>query len=240
MLPRPAPMALLPARLAPLLLLACAGGDGAPSAEDRARFVAALADGRCGAVEAPALRDDCWLAVAARTGDDVCGEVGDAELRGECWFQLAERRRDAALCPKAAPYAVDCALHVLSSGFAELTRGGVRPGEKEDDVAARIAASGLAADDMRPWSAWYRWVLGGMRPLDRSACDAVADPDRREACRRTGLALYDDLLNHARDTGTFPCDGGPLPAALQHAPDPELDARRAARADAATGDLCRR
>lgn len=212
------------------LLWACAG-PSTPDAEDRARFVAALSDGACETVRDRRLRDECWLARAEKSGEDVCAEVGDATLRGECWFLVAEKRKDATLCADAGPFAEDCALHLLSNGFAAWARAGALPGDREDEVAARIVASGLGADDPRPWSAWYRWVLGGQRPLDRGTCDRVTDRDRREACRRTGLAVYADLLNHARDTRTYPCDGGPLPLALQYTPDAELDALRAARTD---------
>ena len=191
----------------------------------------ALRDGRCDAVADDALRDDCWVAMAGEGTGDTCAQVTDTTLRGECWFRLAEARSDAALCPQAVPFAEDCALHVLSRGFATGVPRGLRPGRGEDDAAARIVASGLAVTDMRPWSAWYRWVLGQNHPLDRAACLDVVDPDRREACLHTALALYGDLLNNARDRGTYPCDGSPLPAVLQYTPDPELDALRAGRTD---------
>lgn len=213
-----------------MLLWAMACGDG-PDATDRAAFVAALTSGACADVKDGTLRDDCWLGRAKASGADVCARIGDATLQGECWFMVAEHTKDATLCPRAAPFADDCALHVLSNGFAAWVEPGTRPGDREDDVAARIVAAGLAADDPRPWSAWYRWVLGGLQPLDRAACDVVADATRREACRRTGLALYQDRLNHARDTGRYPCGGGPLPDDLVTTPDPELDAARAARTD---------
>ncbi len=210
------------------VLLACAGG-GAPPAEDRARYVAGLASGACADIRDDALRDDCREATAKAPAD--CEAVGDATLRGECWFQLAEATSDAALCPRATPFVDDCALHVLSRAFPKWLPKASRPGEHEAEAAARIAEAGLAADDMRPWSAFYRHVLGSTRPIDRSTCDKVDDPARREACKRTGIAMYQDLLNHARDHALYPCDGGPLPSVLAHAPDPELDAVIAGRRD---------
>jgi hypothetical protein len=120
---------------------------------------------------------------------------------------------------------------VLSRGFPTWLPRRARPGEHEEEAARRIAAAGLAEDDMRPWSAFYRHVLGSTRPIDRASCDRVTDPARREACRQTGLALYQDLLNMARDRQLYPCDGGPLPSLLTHTPDPELDALRAGRTD---------
>jgi len=210
------------------VLLACAGADPR-GADDRARYVAGLASGECAGIRDDALRDDCREATAKAPSD--CESVGDATLRGECWFQLAEATSDAALCPRAVPFVDDCALHVLSRAFPKWLPKAARPGEHEAEAAARITAAGLAADDMRPWSAFYRHVLGGTRPIDRSTCDKVENAARREACKRTGIAMYQDLLNHARDRGLYPCDGGPLPTLLAYAPDPELDAVIAARRD---------
>jgi hypothetical protein len=218
-----------------LPLLACgtaAPAVGGPVQGDPARFVAGLSSGDCTPVADPALRDDCRVSTAKAPAD--CEVVADATLRGECWFRLAEKGKDPALCPKAAPFADDCALHVLSAAFPKWIPKGTRPGDHDDDAAAQIAAAGLAADDMRPWSAWYRWVLLEERPLDRAGCANVADAARREACLHTGIALYQDLLNRARDRHTYPCDGGALPGALQTTPDPELDALRAARTDLCT------
>ncbi len=198
-------------------------------AADRAQFVAGLQTGACETITDPALRDDCHLAASKAPAD--CGRIEAEKVRGECWFQIAEKTRDPALCAKATPFVDDCALHVLSQAFPKAIPAGSRPGEHEDAAEALILSSGLAVTDMRPWSAWYRWVLGGMQPLDRAACAGVADPDRREACTHTGVALYQDLLNNARDRGLYPCDGGPLPPYLQTTPDPELDALRASRTD---------
>jgi len=210
------------------LLVACDAASTDAHA-DRARFVAALASGDCSGIVDPSLSDECREATA-RSPDD-CERVSGATLHGECWFTLAEASGDASLCTKAAPFTDDCALHVLSKGFADWLPRGTRPGAQEEQAATRIAAAGLAPDDMRPWSAYYRFVLGASRPIDRVGCAAVTDASRREACLKTGLALYQDLLNMARDRGIYPCDGSPLPPVLAYTPDPELDAVRAARTD---------
>jgi hypothetical protein len=212
------------------LLLAC-GGPNDGTATDARAYAEALRSGDCSAVRAVELRDDCLVAAVERSGDDRCADVRGDRARGECWFRLAEHRRDASLCERAAPYVDDCAMHVLTDGFSDWLPKDARPGEIEDEAAGRIAAAGLSPDDPRPWSAVYRTVLGRARPFDRASCAAVADATRREACERTGLAHYGDLLNHARDSGQYPCEGGPLPPLLQHTPDPELDALRASRAD---------
>ena len=99
---------------------------------------------------------------------------------------------------------------------------------------------GRAAGDMRPWSAWFRWVLGQQRPLDRGSCLAL-EGELRQACWNTGRALYQDRLNRARDQGSYPCPAeqsgqrAPLPAALRHGADAELDQLRLEREAA---DLC--
>lgn len=195
------------------------------------RYRQALDDGTCAAVEDPTLRDDCWIHRTREDQRSHCDAPSDARARGECWFVLAEATADPSLCPRAVPFADDCALHVLSTSFRALGEPGTHPGDHEEEVARRIQAAGLAADDPRPWSAWYRQVLAGNLPLDRASCDAVADLPRREACRHTGLALYNDRLNHARDHHLWPCDGSPLPRSLTVVPDPELDALVATRTD---------
>lgn len=145
---------------------------------------------------------------------------------------LAETNLRPDLCREAGPFADDCALHVVSWKFAtskELS---------EDAAAADIIASGLAVDDPRPWSAYFRELLGRAQPLDRSVCGAGSTPAREEACKRTGLALFEDRMNQARDRGTFMCvDGaptGPWPDLVAWAPDPELDEAFAARSDLCT------
>jgi hypothetical protein len=169
---------------------------------------------------------------ASKRPEDPCGGIQSERLRGECWFQVAEKGRDASLCKKAGEFREDCALHLLSSSFGTLVVKGTRPGEQEDKIEVKIKEAGLDPTDPRPWSAYYRWVLGGRRPLDRSLCRVVTDPMRQEACLQTGIAAYNDLLNYARDTQTFPCPkGSPLPKLLLYAPDPELDALIAGRTD---------
>ncbi len=212
-----------------LLLSACAEpSDHDRSAEARV-WATALASGDCqGLVED--LHDACVIADVERTRVDRCDDARAEHARGECRFRLAERTLDARICARAAPFAEDCALHVLSASFRTWVPAGAAPGGPEEDrLAERIAASGLAVDDPRPWSAWYRWVLGAQRPLDRSACGKVASPERREACIQTGRAVFEDRLNRARDEGTLGCGTSPgehdaLPETLRHTADAELDA----------------
>lgn len=209
----------LPLGALPLGCEPTAGGAGAAQ-----RYAEALRTGACAEAGAPELRDDCRLAHLDAAAAEPCAGFETERLRDECFFQLAEARKDAALCPRAGAFADDCALHVLSRGFGAWVGPGTRPGDREEEVAAHIAAAGLAGDDMRPWSAWYRWVLGGLDPLDRAACDAVAEPARREACRATAVAVFHDRLNNARDRRLVDCATGALPPLLAHTPDPELDA----------------
>ncbi len=205
-------------RLCLLLAGACAG--------DRATaFETAMSSGRCAELEWPELRDDC--AVFHRQ----CALVEGEKAGWECAFRQAEHEGDAAACAKAGGWADDCRLHVWAASFERWAPKGVRPGEAEAQVAERLPGFGLELTDPRPWSAWFRFVHGNSRPLDRAACAAVVDPMQAEACRQTALAHYGDMLNVARDRKLYPCDGGPLPAFLQYTPDPEIDALRARRTD---------
>lgn len=209
-------------------ILACGG----ETTSDAHLYQQGLQTGDCSSIAEVDYRDDCFLVTAAKRPDNPCGAIQSERLRSECWFQVAEQRRDASLCARAGEFREDCALHLLSSSFGKSVVKGTRPGEREGEIEKKIQEAGMEITDPRPWSAYYRWVLGGIRPLDRALCRAVTDPMRQEACLNTGLAAYNDLLNYARDTKAFPCPkGSPLPKLLQYAPDPELDALIAGRTD---------
>ncbi|MCB9765178.1 MAG: hypothetical protein H6739_35720 [Alphaproteobacteria bacterium] len=194
----------------------------------------------CAQINDPQLHTECtWAVVEALAPVD--GEAAAALCdglqgrgQGECYFRLAELRGDASWCAKAAPNEDDCRLHVFSQGMGGWLPRGAAPGAVEPLAAAPIQAAGLSVDDPRPWSALYRFVLGGQRPLDRSTCADAPTPLQQEACAQTALALFDDRLNHLRDRGEALCEGE-LPPAARYAPDPALDARLAERRAA---DLC--
>lgn len=196
----------------------------AACAQDRAAvYAAALKSGDCGAIDDPELRTDCQVQT------DQC-EALTGEDAAECWFLRAEKNREAAACANAGAFAFDCRMHLYTRALqVEVKDARVEP--DESGVAARIAAAGFEPADMRPWSAWYRHALARRRPLDRSVCRALTDPAHQQACLQTGLSLYNDYLNVARDRHLYKCDGGPLPELLQTTPDPELDALRATRGD---------
>lgn len=217
-----------------LLLFAC-GREPVPDAK---LYRNGLASGDCSPIRDSKLRDDCWVATAetkslrARPCDLVSGD----RYKGECWFVIAEREKDASYCSKAGVFTDDCALHVLSGGFASWVKAESVPGDQDAEFEERIKTSGMKATDPRPWSAYYRWVLGQHRPLDRKSCAKVEDPMRREACEKTGLAVYNDLLNNARDRKLLPCPSlKPLPPELAHTPDPELDSLLSSREDLCSG-----
>jgi hypothetical protein len=228
-----------------LALLAC--GSALPEARDRVGLVEALqALPDAHAVMAicrdlsDSVRFECVIAaVEAAPRDQEAPEWCDL-LTGsnldECRFQLAERTRDLAGCARAGAYADDCRLHVFSELVPEIW-------PKQGDFAAGVTAVrsemlavGIAPDDYRFWSAAFRHGLLARRPFDRQACSVAGDPALVDACRHTGLAVYQDLLNHERDFGHFPCDGAPLPETLAHTADPDLDAIIAERRPR---DLCR-
>lgn len=217
-----------------LQLTACgAPSDHAPAAEAHA-WAKALATGDCEGLAAD-LHDACVIADVERLRADRCDDARTVRARGECRFRLAERTLDARICARAAPYVEDCALHVLSATFRSWVPAGAAPGGPEEELlAGKIVQAGLDVDDPRPWSAWYRWVLGAQRPLDRGACGKVASPQRREACVQTGRAVFEDRLNRARDEGTIGCSASDsaqdaVPELLRHTHDPELDALVAQR-----------
>lgn len=197
----------------------------------------------CGALTDSKLQADCVAAGAkelaakdSAAAAALCGALPDGVGRDECHFQVAERSGDVARCALAGRFADDCRLHRLSQDFKRLIGADAVPGGFEAALAPALDAYGFAADDPRPWSAAYRWVLGGHRPLDRGSCSQAPTTAQVDACRMTALALYNDLLNHARDSGLFPCDGGALPTRLSYLPDPDLDAILTRRRK---DDLCR-
>ena len=228
------------------MLLSCAGpqydAEADPAALRRVAADPRAAVDACSAVRDPGLRADCVTAGAealaaqdAAAASALCASLPPSVGADECAFQVAEKASDPAACEAAGRFADDCRLHLWSQRLRRLVPKGAAPGEVEGAAREALPTFGFSADDPRPWSALYRAVLGGRRPFDRAACDGAPDDALREACRQTGLAHYADLLNYARDSGQFPCDGGDLPAILVSTPDPELDAMVARRR---AEDLC--
>lgn len=188
-------------------------------------YESALRTGECTALADARLRDACAVVHVQ------CGLAEAETARAECAFRRAERTGDAAGCAEAGAWADDCRLHLWAASFEGWSPEAPRAGTDDALVVDHLPAFGFTAGDPRPWSAWYRWVHGHTRPLDRAACAAVLDPEHAEACRQTALAHYGDMLNVARDRKLYPCDGAPLPPFLQYTPDPEIDALRARRTD---------
>ena len=227
-----------------LLAFACGAPSAVPSAADRTQVLAALAalpdcDAAAAACEgvSTAARSECVVPLVEACPKDKRAETWCASLSGvprdECAFQRAERTGDLDACADAGAFVDDCRLHLWS-------RVDAPAGPLADAVAtlrAEMVARGIDPEDHRFWSASFRRALGQAPVLDRGACETVADAALADACRHTAIALWHDKLNHERDFGQFPCDGGPLPESLAHAPDAELDAILAERR---AGDLCRR
>lgn len=218
--------------LAVSLLTACRGREDASAIH---AYQAALATGACETVVDPTLRDDCWLAHLDPTAAAPCSRLTTQKLIDECHFELAERTGEPAHCRDAGAFREDCGIHLLVASFGRWVPATALPGEHEALIEGYAREAGFSAADPRPWTGYYRWLLGNQHPMDRSTCDVLADPDRRDQCRQAGLALYHDLLNVARDRGVYPCDEAPLPDFLQYAPDPALDMARRRRRP----ELCR-
>lgn len=225
-----------------LMLVALNGCAG--SADDTRAYPAALeqvarAPGRavelCASVRRVELRDDCILAgVEALASEDpsgasaLCARVEGEVSRDECAFQVAERSGDPKRCADAGRFVDDCRMHLWSRDLRGRLKPGARPGDVEAELQSRLADYGFQADDPRPWSALYRELLSRQRPLDRASCAEAPTDAQREACRQTGISVYDDRLNMARDRHLVRC-GEALPGLLETTADPELDALRARR-----------
>ncbi|MSQ01204.1 MAG: hypothetical protein EXR71_04820 [Myxococcales bacterium] len=186
---------------------------------------AGLRDRDCSAIVESGVKDQCLVELVQ------CEAIVGARARAECAFRDAEATGNAARCVDAGEWVDDCRMHLWTASFGDWAPADAGPGQADDLAARELVRFGFSTADPRPWSAWYRWLLGRSRPLDRDACRTIADPARSEACLKTGLAYYDDLLNMARDRKLYPCDGSSLPAVLEHAPDAELDALVARRTD---------
>ena len=234
---------------APALLLACGEAPSAPPPAEayRVALVTLESDPAAGAAACAALpegsvRVDCLGAaaealsrldpVAAQT---VCEALEEGLWKDECHFQVAEATRDASQCAAAGRFAEDCRMHHWSRSLAGSLPAGATPQSAEDRLHALATEAGFAKADPRPWVAAFRLIGARMTPLDRSACSGLAVPKRVEICRQALRDHYNDLLNHARDTASFPCSGGPLTGRLAYQPDPGLDALVEERR---RGDLC--
>ncbi len=228
-----------------ILLLACGHPvDDARAYPDALAAVARApsdAPALCARIARPDLEQDCVLsgveALAAEDPDGaarICATLDAGVGRDECGFQVAERSADPGRCAEAGRFADDCRMHLWSRGLRDLLPPGARPGQVEATLTTELARYGLDPADPRPWSALYRDLLARRTPLDRAACAEAPTEAQREACARTGVQLYNDRLNMARDRGLVTCGQEALPALLQTTPDPELDALRAKR----WGEIC--
>ena len=224
------------------------GGSGASPALSYAQAIEAVAADPstsarvCRGVVDPILHADCITAgVEAMAAEDLsaatslCEGLPDGAGKDECFFQAAEAGKDPATCARAGRFDDDCRMHLWTTALLQGLPRATLPAEADAPVEALLVGHTFGPEDGRPWVAVYRTLLGGRRPFDRALCDGISHPERRTICRDAGRDLYNDLLNNARDTGRFPCAGGPLPPMLAHTEDPELEALIDARRE---GDLC--
>lgn len=196
----------------------------------------------CGGLIDPTLHADCITAAVERlkpgqaeAGARLCEELPEGTGRDECWFQLAENSADPTWCDRAGRFMDDCRLHMWTGDLMQKLPRDLSPVEAEPVARELLERHRFDADDGRPWVAVFRMTMGRRRPIDRSLCDGLSTAERQRICRDASRDLYNDLLNHSRDKGDFPCDGSPLPSHLQYVDDPGLDALVAERRAA---DLC--
>ena len=220
--------------------MSCADAPAAGAATDAAAYAAALqtvgsdpltASDRCATIRSPGILADCITAAAeALAGTDpegasrLCASVPPGTGRDECSFQVAEHSGEPDRCSEAGRFVEDCRMHLWSRTLASAVPRGTDLGDAEPRVVALASQSGFTDDDPRPWVVLTRHLLGAEPVLDRSACDDLTQAERQRTCRSAARDLFHDRINHARDTGQFPCDGGPLPAILRHTADPGLEA----------------
>jgi len=221
-----------------LAVLACTDPTSVPSAADRARLVEALhllpsepeaARARCRRLRGP-VRGDCMVAVVESAPDHHkasawCESLPEGVYRDECHFQRAEGLVDLDLCQEAGRFVEDCRLHVWTTVASDWTD------EPLDDQVSRAKEAmvelGIDSDDRRFWSALFRGSLDGPGHLDRRPCESLDDPELRDECLGTGISVWHDRINRARDSGPHPCPR--VPSSLRHSPDPELVQILAAR-----------
>lgn len=203
-----------------LALVACTGTASAPSATDRERYAALLADTRpsptemlaaCTEVGDPLLRGDCQLAALARADREYTGELsGWCELvdrgrpRDECWFTIAERRmrerRESAAaeaCGRSGAYEEDCERHLWEQAIVSIERG-LSPSRwaqalpRLHDEFARWATV-LPGVDGLPAAMWTRFYERGFsRPGVPLDLGHCQPLPRADAdrCYMAGTALY--------------------------------------------------
>jgi len=206
-----------------LLVLACTGS---PTG----------ADGTCAQLSDPLLVSECVFSAlesSATPSATLCRPLVDSAAQ-ECHFRLAERTDNPAYCVQAGAQEDSCRLHLYSQRMPRWLSDDVEFQDIAMQAPPHMSAVGLSAEDPRAWSATWRAALSARAPLDRGACDSLEPPMVREACRHTGIALFQDQLTRAASLGQDLCEGQLSPT-LAPAPDPELDEVLARRR---TQDLC--
>jgi len=191
----------------------------------------------CSTVADAGLRGDCGLATieawAGHKGVDSaellsrCAELEPQTTTHECAFQVAERRHEPAGCAAAGPYEDDCRLHLATARFDAWMPRDARLQDEDlhQQMITEAEEAGLAADDPRVWSAFFRRVYMQQISMDRSGCTALIE-FLAESCHETGRAVYRDRMNIARTQGMFPCDDAEPPRFLQTGDDTELEQLR--------------
>lgn len=197
-----------------LLLVACSTG---PGDLERLESTLAGADGLCADIVAEEVRYECVLAEVAR--GDASGCSGFDGVKGEeCAFVAAEATGELALCDAAGQFAVQCRLHALRDAAPLPT---LEDPDFVELVSARISDVGFEPDDAQAWEWALIAALRAQEPLDRGRCAGLTE--RREACEGAADSAFERRLSGVADRGMLPCSG-PLPDAVQPAPDDAFDA----------------
>ena len=179
------------------LLLSCAGTNeeaAASASAEGAQFTALLTAVNqtpddtlqlCAGLTDAELYGECIVAgvealpaAATSQAQEFCTAIDAQQAavpRSECFFRVAERSLRPELCEQSQLFEEDCRMHLWTRSLRSSLPKQAAPGEVETDVSRRAAEFGFEVSDTRPWVALYRVLLGRMKPMKRSTCDAVSD-----------------------------------------------------------------
>ena len=195
----------------------------------------AAATAHCLPIDDEDLRADCLLAAAgeaapvdAKGAETLCSHIPHGVIQDECHFVLAEGSGQVETCVRAGRFAQDCRMHAWSRTLQAAST----QWQSIDDVIETVRTSAppeLGALD--PHLPAFRLWLGAQDLLDLAPCATLTDAELEKACTFSGLGLFHDRMNHARDTGAISCPNPAESPSLAHRPHPQLSAALTQRQD---------
>lgn len=216
----------------PLLLAipACTGAPAPPSAAERSRYAALIADqsrsptdalADCSELGDPRLRGDCQLAALTRADREFvgdlagwCGVVDAGRTRDECWFIIAERRMRleqsasaAEACGRSGGFEADCERHLWEQVVVSAVNRVPPPGWAAALPTLRAEFQHwqdlLPGVEDLPAHMWARFYERGLSRPGAPLDLRHCKPLPRadgQRCYEAGTALYKRRLAHRADT----------------------------------------